>query len=62
MNDLKLGTTNQTSNFEDHRKLGDAALDAVVGGTKAKGSASFFEALAQAWGNALDEKAARIQQ
>jgi hypothetical protein len=59
--------TNHTSNLfhatlDDHGTLADSELDAVSGGTKAKGSGSgtWFEALAQAWGNALDAKAASL--
>jgi hypothetical protein len=48
----------------ENRVLADSGLSAVTGGTKAKGSgsASFFEALAQAWGKALDAKADLVQQ
>jgi hypothetical protein len=48
--------------LDDHGTLADSELGAVTGGTKAKGSGSgsWFEALAQAWGNALDAKAASL--
>ena len=61
-----MSKTNDTPNFshgtKDHGTLADSELDAVSGGTKAKGSGSgtWFEALAQAWGNALDAKAASL--
>ena len=44
----------------EDRALADSELEAVTGGTKAKGSGTWFEALAQAWGNALDAKAASL--
>ena len=44
------------------RPLADSVLDAVTGGgSKRQGSASFFEALAHAWGDALDKQAASVQ-
>ncbi len=59
----KIVSTNNTSNLvalEGRRPLANSELDAVTGGTKAKGSGTWFEALAQAWGNALDAKAASL--
>lgn len=60
-----MSKTNDTSKLnhatlDDHGTLADSELGAVTGGTKAKGSGSWFEALAQAWGNALDAKAASL--
>ena len=56
-----MSKTNDTPSL-DHGTLADSELGAVTGGTKAKGSGSgsWFEALAQAWGNALDAKAASL--
>ena len=44
----------------DHCPLADRELIAVIGGTKATSSGSFFEALARAWGQALDTQAATL--
>jgi len=43
------------------RPLADSELDACTGGSKRQGSGSFFEALAHAWGDALDKQAASVQ-
>jgi hypothetical protein len=59
-----MSKSNDTSKLDaklENRPLANTELDAVTGGTKANGSASFFEALAQAWGNALDKQADVIQ-
>ena len=53
--------TSNLATLEDHDALADNELDAVTGGTKRKESGSFFEALAHAWGEALDKKAASVQ-
>jgi hypothetical protein len=52
------------SNYNAGKRSGDPLLAAPqpIDATKAKGPGSFFEALAQAWGKALDEQAARVQQ
>jgi hypothetical protein len=59
-----MSKTNDTSKLDhaklEYRVLADSELDVVSGGTKAKGSGSWFEALAQAWGCALDAKAASL--
>ena len=59
---MMMSKTNDTLKFGhaklEDRALADSELDAVTGGTKAQGS--WFEALAQAWGNALDAKAASL--
>ena len=61
--DCKTTMTNATTLNEhsEDRPLADNELDAVTGGTKRKESGSFFEALAHAWGEALDKKAASVQ-
>jgi hypothetical protein len=43
------------------RPLADSELGAVTGGTKRQDTGSFFEALAHAWGEALDQNAASVQ-
>jgi bacteriocin-like protein len=60
-----MSKTSETSKLnhatpDDHGTLVDSELGAVAGGTKAKGSGSWSEALAQAWGNALDANAASL--
>ena len=59
-----MSKSNDTSKLDhaklENRALANSELDAVTGGTKAKGSGTWFEALAQAWGNALDAKAASL--
>jgi hypothetical protein len=52
-----MNKTNDTSNLEDRGTLADSELDAVTGGTKDKGSASWLEALARAMGKAMDAQA-----
>jgi hypothetical protein len=57
----KTNDISRLASFEDHNTLADNELDAMTGGTKAKGSDSWLGMLAKAIGHAAGAQAANAR-